>query len=363
MYYVHKDHLGSITTLTNATGAVVEEKSFDAWGRPRNPANWTYTGLPATNLFDRGYTGHEHLAAFGLINMNGRVYDPLLGRFLSADPFVQGAASTQSYNRYSYCFNNPFSYTDPTGELILGFLRGVVDAVASGGLEFWNWNDEYTHDAWSKADPTLPGTAGNNSYRLWEGYLTTEDFWRQLPQNTYGFLTAQGLNTFLDVEYVDNKYGATVVSSKYIDDGAFTMGSFIMGPEGMRADYHDHLFVHEYGHVLQSRDMGWSYVRLVAIPSLVSYRWDKKNETDLHDTRWFEADASRRAADYFTALPDSDFDRESFITGKTSTYTNPRRSKKYGYNVYNDEAHPIQGKFHCSDLLINFPGLNIFLMF
>ena len=65
--------------------------------------------------FDRAYTGHEMLDAFGLINMNGRVYDPALARFLSPDPFIQNPNSAQSYNRYSYCSNNPLKYTDPSG--------------------------------------------------------------------------------------------------------------------------------------------------------------------------------------------------------------------------------------------------------
>jgi RHS repeat-associated protein len=291
---MHTDYLGSIMALSNTSGAVVEKYAYDAFGNRRNPTNWSQPDTRTELKLDRGYTGHacppeckcrrKHIDAARLINMNGRMYDPLLGRMLSPDNNVQLPDFTQNLNRYSYCLNNPLIYTDPSGELILGFLRGVYDAVTSGALEFWNWNDDYTHDAWSKADPTLAGTAGNNSYRLWEAYLTTENFWGQLPQNTFGFLTAQGLNTFLDVDYVDNKYGASVVSSKYIDGGAFTMGSFIMGPEGMRADYHDHLFAHEYGHVLQSREMGWFYLPLVAIPSLASYKWDKRNETDLHDT-------------------------------------------------------------------------------
>jgi hypothetical protein len=47
--------------------------------------------------------------------MNGRVYDSWLGRFLSPDPFVQSPGFSQSYNRYSYCLNNPLRYTDPSG--------------------------------------------------------------------------------------------------------------------------------------------------------------------------------------------------------------------------------------------------------
>ncbi len=47
--------------------------------------------------------------------MNGRVYDPTLGRFASADPFVSRPANTQSFNRYSYVRNNPLKYIDPSG--------------------------------------------------------------------------------------------------------------------------------------------------------------------------------------------------------------------------------------------------------
>ena len=70
----------------------------------------------------RGFTGHEHLDNVGLIHMNGRVYDPVLGRMLSADPFVQFPADTQSFNRYAYVHNNPLSFTDPSGFGLLGKL-------------------------------------------------------------------------------------------------------------------------------------------------------------------------------------------------------------------------------------------------
>ena len=122
--YILKDHLGSLTGITDESGVLLEELSFDAWGRRRNPTNWTFTGVPATYIYDRGFTGHEHLDLFGLINMNGRAYDPLVGRFLSTDAFVQAPDFTQSYNRYSYCVNNPLKYSDPSGQIF-----GIDDIV------------------------------------------------------------------------------------------------------------------------------------------------------------------------------------------------------------------------------------------
>lgn len=131
-YYLLRDNLGNITHQVNTSNTLVAEYSFDAWGRRRNATNWTYT-LDANDkaLFaDRGFTGHEYLSWFKLYNMNGRLYDPAVGRFLNADPNVQRPDMTQNMNRYSYCLNNPLKYTDPTGKFfreLLGFF-GVISS-------------------------------------------------------------------------------------------------------------------------------------------------------------------------------------------------------------------------------------------
>ncbi len=119
-FYFTKDHLGSIDSITNASAAVQVRLSYDAFGKRRNEAGWS-GGVPAVdmtaiaNTTRRGYTGHEHLDNLGLIHMNGRVQDPTIGRFLSADPFVPDPFSGQSFNRYSYVLNNPMSLIDPSG--------------------------------------------------------------------------------------------------------------------------------------------------------------------------------------------------------------------------------------------------------
>ena len=128
MHYLLKDHLGSITTITNESGQIEQELSFDAWGNLRNPYTWSgpFEGKP---MFDRGFTGHEHHYAFGLINMNGRMYDPIMSSFLSVDNYVQSPETSQGFNRYAYCMNNPLKYTDPDGEwahLLIGALIGGV---------------------------------------------------------------------------------------------------------------------------------------------------------------------------------------------------------------------------------------------
>ena len=120
VHFVLKDHLGSWTTITDEHGNVEREQSFDAWGNLRNPETWlnySATEPVAAPMFDRGYTGHEHMTGFGLINMNGRCYDPVTSSFLSVDRFVQTPDNSQGFNRYAYCMYNPLRYIDPSGWL------------------------------------------------------------------------------------------------------------------------------------------------------------------------------------------------------------------------------------------------------
>jgi RHS repeat-associated protein len=144
-YFPYTDHLGSIVAVTSTSGTIVAEQSFDAWGRKRNPINWTYDNIPSvpTWLY-RGYTGHEHLEAFGLINMNARLYDPILGRMLSPDNFAH--EGSQGLNRYSYAHNNPLSYVDPDGNNPI-----IIGAALIGGAVnvFSNWDAIKERGFWS----------------------------------------------------------------------------------------------------------------------------------------------------------------------------------------------------------------------
>lgn len=91
VYFIHRDYLRSILQLADPQGNLVEENSFDAWGCRRDAVTQQpyAEGKAPKLLLGRGFTGHEHLAVFGLVNMNARLYDPVLGRFLSPDPYVQ----------------------------------------------------------------------------------------------------------------------------------------------------------------------------------------------------------------------------------------------------------------------------------
>ena len=145
-YYAFTDHLGSITRIYDSNANEVFSAEYDPWGQQTVSTN--------TLGFHRGFTGHEMLPEFGLINMNGRLYDPIVGRFLSPDNYVQFPDCPQSFNRYSYCLNNPLKYTDPSGEFSLlaiglAIAGAYLGGVASNGGElnpfYWDYSEPMTY--------------------------------------------------------------------------------------------------------------------------------------------------------------------------------------------------------------------------
>lgn len=115
--YLLKDRLGSVDAVANSSGAVIETRGYDAFGKPRN-GTWNDLSpakIASTAVTPKGFTQHEHLNQLELIHMNGRAYDYNLGRFTGVDPFIQFPLNSQSLNPYSYILNNPLSGTDPTG--------------------------------------------------------------------------------------------------------------------------------------------------------------------------------------------------------------------------------------------------------
>ncbi len=115
--YTHKDHLGSLHAITDVNGNLVTQLSFGAFGERRNhlDPNILLTDNPAENTTTRGYTGHEQIDSLDLIHMNARTYDAGVGQMMQADSIIPDIANSQSLNRFAYVYNNPLSYSDPTG--------------------------------------------------------------------------------------------------------------------------------------------------------------------------------------------------------------------------------------------------------
>ncbi|MEO6080914.1 MAG: SpvB/TcaC N-terminal domain-containing protein [Steroidobacteraceae bacterium] len=155
VYYPLEDNQGSGSVLTNSSGTNLVRQSYNAFGLPRDGADWdgaVPSGDQSTinGISRRGYTGHSMLGDMGLIHMNGRVQDAVTGRFLSPDPYVQSPGFTQSFNRYAYVNNNPLSFIDPSGfctygvdcpldEVIVTAPYCFAFQVYSGGLGCIDW--------------------------------------------------------------------------------------------------------------------------------------------------------------------------------------------------------------------------------
>lgn len=341
VYFIHRDYLGSILQIADVQGNIVEENNFDAWGQRRDPATHdAYNNAnPPKLMLGRGFTGHEHLPMFGLINMNARLYDPVLGRFLSPDPYVQMMDYTQAFNRYSYCMNSPLCYVDENGEFFLfaifstvkDFFVNTFGRVWTEGFNAWsnksNWHS--TVNAWKITGGLFQGNIGQIFSRFtWE-----------LPQTYIGHFTSQALNFVNGVKDVSYYDGATVAQSYKPNWGAFTMGSFILGDRSIEANPYNSLFQHEYGHYLQSRAYGWGYISKFALPSL----YDTFSPSKDHSFHQVEQDANARAFEYFNKNVDGFYKtEEQYISGDVGWHfsKNPLNISSRGLGNYVDFRNP-----------------------
>ncbi|MDD5449561.1 MAG: toxin TcdB middle/N-terminal domain-containing protein [Candidatus Omnitrophica bacterium] len=129
-YYYHPDHLGSTDKVSNNAGQLVNSIEYTPFGQTAKDI--LYNGQiarPTSYLF----TGKE-LDTTGLYYYGARYYDPLIGRFITADPTVSRPYDPQDLNRYSYCRNNPLVYTDPSG---LSWLD-----------DLWDWIEDIFEETW-----------------------------------------------------------------------------------------------------------------------------------------------------------------------------------------------------------------------
>lgn len=338
--FLHRDYLGSIVAISDITGKVVEKRLFDAWGETIKIVDGQGTILTNFAVLDRGYTGHEHLQSVGLVHMNGRLYDAKLHRFLQPDNYIQDPYNSQNYNRYGYVLNNPLKYNDPSGEFFLGT---VITSITNGiqnlikhGVNFDHYNWKQLDNAWKIDVGSFKGNFGQIINNLTWGSVT----------NSLGNLVSHGYNLAGQVDGVTHLAGATAIETKRSGTEAFALGSYLNGPKGFEANWRDHLFVHEYGHYVQSQWFGPLFVPVIATTSLAS---TLEVGGEDHRTRWFEVHASRMGAKYFDKHYGSGadgyvqnsvdyFDYESFSRGGFSPYNNPRFGTRS-----QGSAHPTSG--------------------
>ena len=213
--YIHPDHLNSWCMITDENGEIIQNVSFDAWGNARDGDTWS--GKYKDNLMcDRGFTGHEHLTDFGIINMNGRAYDPIMSMMMSPDSNIQNLDFSQNYNRYSYCYNNPLSYSDPSGEwiewLLYGMFNGTVNVICN------------MDDIDSFAEGLLSFGAGFISGCLSHGLMECSWAW-QVVGGVVGGTLKTGVNGFVRQNTGDELDWDVLDNSTYKDEVLYAFGS------------------------------------------------------------------------------------------------------------------------------------------
>ena len=254
--------------------------------------------------------------------INSRVYDPTIGQFLSPDNYVQLPDASLGFNRYSYALNNPLVFTDPSGELfglvkwtfIKEGAKALVKTAESWGRELFleggldvtsrkhrrqAWADmdptadTYSGRAWSDFDPTKPGTQTNNALRIEAGLFMHTPGW-ETPQSVMGNVSAHARNITGNVTNVEVGLNYVLVNNRDADRWGFTLGTYI-NSGGIVEDYkHDPLFIHEFGHTVQSKILGPSYFFKVGVPSAMSAFFDYDTQIEHnHDRTWFEINANQ----------------------------------------------------------------------
>lgn len=336
IYYMLRDPLGTIVNLITPNGTIVYSASYDAWGKCTSLQNTTSPFVD----FRRGFTGHEMLLEFDLVNMNGRMYDPLVGRFLSPDPYVQMPDNAQNFNRYSYCLNNPLKYTDPSGEfwglsLFTGFAKGIIEMMKDGDVlaPITNAINNLSNDI----KLSLGWYQGSSKQ------IVSRFTW-ELPQNILGYQYSKSRLIFEDVDHVEYFDGATyVVNDNSHSHKGITLGSFInindKGPmprddSGHFAPQKDPLYMHEYGHYLQSQEYGLGYLFSVGVQSLISAATSEQLTTapfSTHANKWFERSANRKAKEYFGEKYGVDWN-----TKYVPSYWLDEKKNKFWYLKYKD---------------------------
>mgnify|MGYP000462641707 CR=1 FL=1 len=326
-HYLHRDYLGSILAITDSSGTVQEERQFGAWGQADkfvdSDGNTTFTH---SSLIGRGYTGHEHFFEVNLIHMNGRMYDANLGRFLSPDNYIQDPFNTQSFNRYGYVINNPLINIDPSGEsfwksigrffkkaanIVVGIVvipfaiaLNTIATVISYGHGLYQGIFENNWTPLHNANKIFLGKF-QGSFKQILSRFTWES-----AQSNLGSAWLQWQNVLGNVDRVDYFDGATFATNEYGDGPSVSLGSyiFINNSDRVEGNFRDYvlsnpLYMHEYGHYIDSQHLGLSYLTEIGIPSARSASNSKGNHgTNLstHRTFWAETRANRLAAQYFS---------------------------------------------------------------
>ena len=280
-YNIGRDTQGSITHVMTSDGELKERYVYDPWGNAVQLDSfgaavdtlaidypWSGSGIYSKIVGSHGYTGHEHIVGCGLINANARIYDPFLGRFLSPDPLIQDPASTQNFNRYAYCLNNPLKYTDEDGEFVVSALLVSIGIGAITNVIFNAGNiDSIGEFALALSTGALSGVAtfatggaslgiqiaastgigvvnsmSNNAIkqlgRSENGSFDSKQFWRSalsgaltgaLTSSANAVINSGGISTLMDKFGLENRLARNVLGNAIEGAGTGIVAGFTNG--------------------------------------------------------------------------------------------------------------------------------------
>jgi RHS repeat-associated protein len=204
--YLHKDHLGSSTVMTDYSGFETESTQYMPFGSTR-PGSGEITGT------SYNFTDQEFDTENGLYNYDARLYDPVIGRFISPDTIVPQPLNPQSLNRYTYCLNNPLIYTDPSGHKL--------------------------SDHWLKTSGTIFVLSDGPGYTI-RSYERPSGIPGLLPDQVHSIKFHDNHSSnmaFMNFYIFGNNYGSSVInqgySGGYGGDGASGAGTEDAGNEGV----------------------------------------------------------------------------------------------------------------------------------
>lgn len=246
--------------------------------------------------------------------MNGRTYDPWLGRMLQPDNYVQAAGYLQNYNRYSYLLNNPLIYTDPTGEK--WWHWALADVLTGGALSLTGITTiSVTAATFQTSLPAIQttmmsmdqsysyfyglatgdGSKFENATKIDAGLLLHIPGWES-EQALIGNTISHARNITGNVDNVEINHGTVLVNDNNSKNpGGMTWGPYI---NSNNMNTNTDLYDHEFGHTIQSRILGPLYTTKVAMPSGLSalYSYEIKDDSgEYHDNCWYEVWANRLA--------------------------------------------------------------------
>lgn len=214
--YFHQDSLGGTSVVSDANGTLVSSIAYMPFGLTRSGS------VPTDKMF----TG-QRLDGTGLYYYGARYYDPTIGRFISPDTFMLSPSNPQGLNRYSYVFNNPLRYNDPTGnwppfldKLInqgVGAIKEGLQVTVSKSAEYHSKITDVSYEAILTVNRVV-GEAG-------EKFQQTMDNLPNLASDAVGIESITPMNTSLvkDVPLIDIRAGSLLDEALFFTDGAVTI--------------------------------------------------------------------------------------------------------------------------------------------